>query len=129
MALQYSAGVRTAQLAAINNALNVATDLYILTGAAPANTSLADTGVLLFQTSIYPAFNAPSAGSLTISGTWTDAALASGSMGYFRIKASGVTMIQGTVGTSGADMIVNSVSLTTGQTFTVLTFTLTAGNA
>jgi hypothetical protein len=36
--------------------------------------------------------------------------------------------MQGTVGTSGTDMIVDNTSFNAGQNFTVNTFTLTAGN-
>jgi hypothetical protein len=37
--------------------------------------------------------------------------------------------MQGTVGTSGTDMIVDSTSFTSGQSFTINTFTLTDANA
>lgn len=75
---------------------------------------------------------AASGGSKAKSGTWSDASAdGTGTAGHFRIYDSGGSTchIQGTVGTSGTDMIVDSVSFTAGQTFTINTFTLTDGNA
>ena len=61
---------------------------------------------------------------------WQDtSADATGTAAHFRIKASATCHIQGTVGTSGTDMIVDSVSFTAGQQFTVTAFTLSDGNA
>ncbi len=57
---------------------------------------------------------------------------ASGTFGYFRIYGDGTSTagahVQGTCGTAG-DMVTDSASVTAGQSFTVNTFTLTAGNA
>jgi hypothetical protein len=73
---------------------------------------------------------AASSGTKSILGTWTDASAdASGTAGHFRIFQGATCHVHGTVGTSGADMIVDSVSFTAGQQFTVTAFTLTAGNA
>jgi hypothetical protein len=75
---------------------------------------------------------AASGGTKDKSGTWTDSSAdATGTAGHFRLYASDGTTChaQGTVGTSGADMIVDNTSFATGQSFTVTTFTLTAGNA
>jgi hypothetical protein len=73
-----------------------------------------------------------SGGSKSKSGTWEDlSADNTGTAGHFRVYDSGVTIchIQGTVGTSGTDMTVNSTSFTAAQPFTVNSFTLTDGNA
>jgi hypothetical protein len=79
---------------------------------------------------------AASSGSKSIAGTWTDASAdATGTAGYFRVYNSQATkdnttcFMQGTVGTSGTDMTVNSTSFVAGNSFTVNTFTLTDGNA
>jgi hypothetical protein len=73
---------------------------------------------------------AASGGSKAKSGTWQDASAdASGTAAHFRIKAASTCHMQGSVGTSGTDMIVDSVSFTAGQSFTISTFTLTDGNA
>jgi hypothetical protein len=75
---------------------------------------------------------AATGGTKAKSGTWEDlSADNTGVAGHFRIYDTGVATchMQGTVGTSGTDMIVNSTSFTATQAFTVNTFTLTDGNA
>lgn len=90
-------------------------------------------------TMTYPAV----AGAISNSGTWSGSASATGTAGWFRILCNpnydtGLTTlattgtaptfigrIDGTVGTSGADMLVTSTTVTSGVTQTVSSFTLT----
>ena len=55
---------------------------------------------------------------------------ATGTATFFRIyKSNGTSeVLQGTVGTSGADMNFNSVSFSTGLTVSVSSFTITEAN-
>lgn len=135
MALQYSVAVRNAKLDAVETAIGVSAILKILTGAPPANCAATDTGTVLATLNLPSDWMAAaSAGSKAKSGTWEDtSADATGTAGHFRLFASDGTTChaQGTVTTSGGggDMIVDSVSFTAGQDFTVTGFTLTAGNA
>lgn len=133
MALQYSVTVRNAKLDAVETAIGVSAVLRIRSGSPPASCSSADQGTVLASITLPSDWmNAASSGTKTKNGTWTDAgADADGTAGHFRVYASDGTTchIQGTVGTSGADMIVDNTSFATGQSFTVTTFTLTAGNA
>lgn len=133
MALQYSTAVRDAKLDAVETVIGTAPKLEIRTGAPPANCAAADTGTLLANLSLPSDWmNAASGGTKTMLGTWQDASAdGTGTAGHFRVKITAGTTchIQGTVGTSGADMIVDSVSFTSGQSFTINSFTLTAGNA
>lgn len=132
MAHQYSGAVRDAQLDQLESTIGTAPKLYFRSGTPPANCAAADTGTLL-ATLTLPSdwMAAASGGSKAKSGTWSDVGTAAGTIGHFRIKDStGTTChIQGTVGTSGADMIVDNTSIGVGQTITVNTFTLTRGNA
>lgn len=133
MALQYSTTVRNAKLDAVETAIGVSAILRIRSGAAPANCGTADSGTVL-ATITLPSdwMAAASGGTKALSGTWQDAAAdANGTAAHFRIYDSGGTVchIQGTVGTSATDMIVDSTSFMAGQQFTVTAFTLTAGNA
>lgn len=133
MALQLSTTVRNALLDAIEAAIGTSPILRIRTGSAPANPAAADTGTVL-ATLTLPSdwMAAASSGSKAKSGTWQDASADnSGTAGHFRIYDSGDTAchIQGTVGTSGTDMTVDSTSFTAGQSFTINSFTLTAPNA
>lgn len=133
MALQYSTTVNNARLDAIETAIGISAILKIRSGAAPANPGTADSGTVLATLSLPSDWMAAaSAGAKAKSGTWTDASAdATGTAAHFRIYDSGGTVchIQGTVGLSATDMIVDSTSFTAGQTFTVTSFTITAANA
>jgi hypothetical protein len=131
MPLQYSVAVRNAKLDVVESTIGASPTLEIRTGAPPASCASADTGTVL-ATITLPSdwMAAASSGSKALSGSWVDSSAdATGTAGHFRVKASSTCHIQGTVGTSGADMIVDSTSFTSGQQFTVTAFTLTAGNA
>ena len=133
MALQFSAAVRNARLDAIETAIGTSAVLKIRTGSAPADVATADSGTVLATLSLASDYMAAaSSGSKAKSGTWEDtSADATGTAAHFRVYASDGTTahMQGTVGTSGTDMIVDSVSFTAGQAFTISAFTLTDGNA
>jgi hypothetical protein len=131
MAVQLSTAVRNARLDAVETATGTAPTLEIRTGAVPANCAAADSGTVL-ATLTLPSdwMAAASGGSKALNGTWQDtSADATGTAAHFRIKQSTTCHIQGTVGTSGTDMVVDSVSFTAGQQFTVTAFTLSDGNA
>lgn len=130
MALQYSVAVRNAQLDAFETAIGVSAVLKIRSGTVPANCATADTGTVL-ATITLPSdwMSAASAGSKAKLGTWEDtSADATGTAGHFRIYASdGITIhAQGTI---GVEMTIDNTSISVGQTVTVTSFTLTAGNA
>ena len=132
MALQFSTTVRNARLDAIETAVGVSAVLKIRTGAAPADCATADSGTVLATLSLPSDWMAgASGGSKAKSGTWQDASAdATGTAAHFRLYASDGTTchMQGTVGTSGADMIVDNTSLAAGQSFTVNTFTINEAN-
>jgi hypothetical protein len=78
--------------------------------------------------------SAASAGSKALLGTWQDtSADATGTAGYFRIlDSTGTTChAQGTITATGGggDLTLDNTSIASGQTVTVTSFTLTAGNA
>jgi hypothetical protein len=132
MTLQYSTTVRNAKLDAIETAIGTAAVLKIRTGSAPANVATADSGTVL-ATLTLPSdwLAAASSGSKAKSGTWEDlSADNTGTAAHFRVYASDGTTahMQGTVGTSGTDMIVDSTSFTSGQTFTVTAFSIADNN-
>lgn len=135
MALQFSTTVRNAQLDAIETAIGTSAVLKIRTGAAPANVATADSGTVLATLSLPSDWMAAaSGGSKALNGTWQDSSAdATGTAAHFRIYASDGTTahIQGTVTATGGggDMTVDNTSFASGQSFTVTTFTLTAGNA
>lgn len=133
MAVQLSTTVRNARLDAIETAVGASAIMRIRTGAVPANCGTADSGTVLATLNLPSDWlAAASGGSKALAGTWQDASAdATGTAAHFRVYDSGgaTCHIQGTVGTSGTDMIVDSVSFTAGQQFNVTSFTLTDGNA
>jgi len=132
MALQYSQAVVNAKLDAIESTIGAAAVLKIRSGTVPANIATADAGTVL-ATLTLPSdwMSAASGGSKAKLGTWQDtSADATGTAAHFRVYAADGTTahIQGTVGTSGTDMIVDSVSFTATQAFTINSFTITSAN-
>ena len=132
MAIQLSTAVRNGRLNAIETAVGSSALLEIYTGAQPANCATAASGTLLATISL-PAtwMAAASGGSEGLSGTWAGTVSAAGTAGYFRIyDSTGTTChMQGTVGTSGADLNLSSVALTVSQPVSITSFTLTDANA
>jgi len=120
--------------------------LDIYSGSAPSTADAAETGTKLLSITVSAGaftagtltnglqFDAISEGTLSKSAaTWSDAALATGTAGYFRLYDNGYITgtsttsirLQGTIGTSGADLNISSTSLTLGATTTVDTFDIT----
>jgi hypothetical protein len=130
MAIQFSIAVANAFLDQIETTIGTAAVLKIRTGSAPATCATADSGTVLATVTLPSDWMAAaSGGSKSKSGTWQDASAdATGTAAHYRLYASDGTTChqQGTVSTSGADLNVDSVSFTAGQSFTVNTFTWTA---
>jgi len=137
MSLQYSVNVRNAQLDALETAVGVSAILkiYDLTAGAPANCAAAITGTVLATLNLPSDWMAAaSAGSKAMSGTWQDASAdAAGVADFFRLFASDGTTChaQGTVtlGGGGGDMTLDNTNITAGQSVTVTSFAISAGNA
>lgn len=133
MAVQLSTAVRNGRLDQIESVIGTSAVLKIFSGPPPANCAAADSGTVLATLNLPSNWMAAATGgSVSKSGTWEDlSADNTGTAGHFRIYDSGVTTchLQGTVGTTGTDMTVNTTSFATGASVTVNTFTLTDGNA
>jgi hypothetical protein len=143
MALQYSVAVRNARLDVVETTITpsgtsplISGILELRSGEPPSTCASADTGTLLAQIPLPTDWlAAASAGTKSKNGTWSGTGTAAGAIGHFRIKDGGspdTTHIQGTVQPTGSptgDMQVDNVNISAGQTVTVSTFVLTAGNA
>lgn len=129
--MQFSVAVRNAMLDVIESTIGTAPTLEIRTGSAPADCAAADSGTVLATLTLPSDWMASASGGVkALSGTWQDtSADATGTAAHFRIKAGSTCHAQGTVGTSGTDMVVDSASFTAGQSFSITTFSLTAPNA
>lgn len=131
---QYSTTLRDAQLNTIETtvATTGAATLEIHTGTQPANCAAAEGGGVLATVSLGADWLQTSTGGGPVAKTaaaWTGNATANGTATYFRIKGGTTTHLQGSVGTSASDMIVDNTNFAIGQAFTVNTFTVAAGNA
>ena len=131
MAIQYSLTHRNNAMTQLNTDIGASAVIKVFTGSAPANCGTADTGTLL----VTFAGNAGGFGTvasqvLTASAVASATASGNGTAGYFRIYPSAATttnaVVQGTCGTSGADMILTNTSITSGQTCNFTSLTVTA---
>jgi hypothetical protein len=135
MAVQLSTSVRNARLDAIESTVGTSAILTIRTGAQPADCATANSGTVLATLALPSDWLAAAAsGSKAKSGTWQDTnADASGTAAHFRIHDSGGTTchMQGsvTITGGGGDLTLDSVSITSGQSVTITSFSLTDGNA
>lgn len=131
MAIQYSTTHRTNAMSQLNTDIGTNAQIIIYTGSMPANVGTAPTGTLLVQwAGNATAFGSAAAGVLTANAVASANASGTGIAGYFRINTSGGTaVVQGTVGTSGADMIVTNTSINSGQACNFNSLTVTAFGA
>lgn len=122
MALTHTTAIRNTLADAIDTAIN----------AAGAGTlGIYDSGdVLLASITLgATAFGASASGTITLGGVPLSdtSANATGTASYFRFNENGGTEIfRGTVGVSATDLVLDSVSITAGQTVTVTSFTYSA---
>lgn len=133
MSLQYSVAVRNAKLDVVETTIGTSAVLKMRTGTVPADCATADSGTVLASLSLPSDWMAAaSSGTKAKSGTWSATAVATGTAGYWRLYASDGTTVgaQGTITATGGggDMTLDNTSIASGQTVTVNTFTLTAGN-
>ena len=134
MTVQLSIAVRNAQNDAIETAMGTTPWLDIRTGAQAADCATADAGSELEHMALPSDFlGASAAGVKSKAGVWSGTVDAPGTAAHFRIKDLADTNchMQGSVTATsgGGDMELDNVVLASGQTLTVNTFTITAGNA
>lgn len=131
MAVGYSTAVRNAMLDALTTYAGASALLRLYDGTRPATGGTATTllAELVCNATFAPA---ASGGTLTLNAIANDAsANATGTATWFRlVKADGTTHIMdGSVGTSGADLNMNTVSIVAGGPVAVSSFVVTGGNA
>jgi hypothetical protein len=133
MAIQMSTALRNARLDAIETTVGVSAKVRIYSGSAPANCAAAATGTLLAEWTLASDWAAAaSAGSKSFSGTpLSTTGLAAGTAGYYRLldNAGTTAHMQGTVGTSGTDMIIDNTSIAVSQTVNITGWTFTEPGA
>ena len=134
MALGYDTTLRNTRLDSIKTAIDAGAGpglLQIYDGTRPATGAAITTQVKLAELTFSdPCAAAAAAGVLTFSAITSDpSANASGAATWFRIVTSaGAFVMDGSVGTSGADLNLNTTSIVAGQTVAITSATITAGN-
>lgn len=130
--IEYSIVLNQARLAAIVTAIGSAGLLKIYTGTQPANPDTAITSQTLLSTHTCGTPFAPASSSahpsvLTANAIGSATAGNTGTAAWFRITQSGGTaVVDGSAGTSSADLILNSTSFTSGQTVSISALTVTS---
>jgi hypothetical protein len=116
MALTVAAASADAMGVALATNIGAAATIEIRTGSKPATPETTVTGTLLATVAISGSFTS-SGGVLTAADPASVSVVATGTAGYFRLKKSGGTaVLDGTIGTSGADMNLTTTSLVSGGT-------------
>lgn len=131
MTIAYAEALRNAQLDEIATRAGSAALLRIYNGSRPA-TGGAATTLLAELTCGSPFAAAASGGVLTANAITQDSSAdATGTATWFRLVASDGTthVIDGDVGTSGADLNLDSVSVVAGGQVAITSFVITGGNA
>lgn len=129
MALGYATTLRNTQLDAITTAVGNAGKLAIYDGTRPATGGTATNKLAEFTLGT-PFAAAAAAGVLSPTLPSNVTALLSGTATWYRITTSGGTFVMdGSAGTSGTDLILNSAAIASGATVSITAHTITAGNA
>lgn len=121
---------RNAMLDLITTKLSTSALFNIYAGVQPADTSAAVTAAnVIVATPTFPttnAFGAAAAGVITANTITSDPAAVGGTAAWFSLCATtGLRVADGSVGTSGADLNLNSVTITTGASVAITAFTIT----
>lgn len=124
----YNATLRSAQLDQITTAVGNAGKLAIYDGTRPATGGTATNKLAEFTLGT-PFAPAASAGVLSPNLPANTTGLLAGTATWFRITTSAAGFVlDGSVGTSGADMNLNTVTISVGLTLSVSSFSITRGN-
>jgi hypothetical protein len=124
MAIQHSTTTRNRLRDGYVAAFPAGTALVIRSGA-PAGVGNTATGTVLATITLPATPYTSGTGQVTLSGTWTDASADnSGTAGHYRMT-NGTDIEEGTVTITagGGDLTLDSVSITSGQTVTITSWT------
>lgn len=129
--LKYAVATKNAKLDAITTQVGGSALLRIYDGAQPASPDTAiGAQVKLAELTCNATFAPGASGGVLTANAITGAnALATGAASWFRLTTSGGTAkIDGTVGASGTDAIIDNTSIVSGQAVSCTALTITAGN-
>lgn len=129
--LQYSNGTRDAQQNGLITYAGTNAIIRIYDGSQPANANTAiSTQTLLVSLTVSGALGTDTNGTITFSTIGNGTAVATGTAGFFRIvKSDGTTVVMdGSVGTSSADLVLNTTTIATNDTVAISSGTIVRGN-
>jgi hypothetical protein len=129
--LKYSNGTRDAQQNGLITYAGSGCIIRIYDGSQPANANTAITSqTLLVSLTVAGSFGTDSNGTITLSAVTSASAVATGTASFFRIvKSDGTTVVMdGSVGTSSADMILNTTAIANTQTVAISSGTIIRAN-
>lgn len=129
--LKYSNGTRDAQQNGLITYAGSGAIIHIYAGTQPANANTAiSTQTLLVALNVSGSFGTDSNGTITMSSVTSATATGTGTASFFRITKSdnSTVVMDGSVGTSGTDMILDNTSIATGQTVSITSGTIIRAN-
>ena len=129
--LKYSNGTRNAQQNGLITYAGSNALINIYAGSQPANANTAISGqTLLVTLTVTGTFGTDSNGTITLSSVANGTAVATNTATFFRItKSDGTTVVMdGSVGISDADLVLNNTSIATGQVVSISAGTIIRAN-
>ena len=129
--LQYSNGTRNAQQEGLITYAGSGTIIHLYTGTQPANANTALSGnTLLVSLTVAGGFGTDSNGTLTLGTVSPNTAVAAGTVTFFRITKSdnSTVVMDGSVGTSGADLNLNTTTINLNDTVAITSGTIIRNN-
>jgi hypothetical protein len=129
--LKYSNGTRNAQQNGLITYAGTGALINIYAGAQPANANTAISGqTLLVTLTVTGSFGTDSNGTITLSTVANGTAVATNTATFFRITKSDTTTVvmDGSVATSDADLVLNNTSIATGQVVSISAGTIIRAN-
>ena len=130
--LKYSNGTRTAQQQGLITYAGTGSIIRLYDGSQPANANTAIVAqTLLVSLTIAGGFGTDSNGTITLGAVTSGTAVASGTASFFRIvKSDGTTVVMdGSVGTSGSDLNLNTTTVASAQTVSITAGTIIRANS
>ena len=129
--LNYSNGTRNAQQQGLITYAGSGCLIKLYNGTQPTNANTAiSTQTLLVTLTVSGSFGTDSNGTLTLGSVTNGTAVASGTADFFRIFKSddSTVVMDGSVGTSGADMNLNTTTINSSQVVSITSGTIIRAN-
>lgn len=129
--LKYSNGTRDAQQQGLITYAGSGAIIHIYEGTQPTDANTAISGqTLLVSLTVTGSFGTDSNGTITLGSVANGTAVATGTAQFFRITKSdnSTVVMDGSVGTSGADMNLNNTSIATTQVVSITSGTIIRAN-